>query len=215
MFHLVISFVELIVFEVHLFMQYECARSWQHVGPIRPHQKKRLSNIVSIYVVSDRNHTHSMTYAIVVSIHAENNRYIIIHHHLSSKWRYMCLTLHRQRCIRYENVFTCGRGPQDIPRSPHPRCMIMSSRMIDNTVHISQYRPSSGKPCLEFPGFTSPHERLSYVPIETYSLPIMIAVRPTQYFSCSNGLCVDPKKVSQDTLCRTCIFFIWCDLCVT
>jgi hypothetical protein len=44
----------------------------------------------------------------------------------------MHLTLHRQCCIRYENIFmSCTRRPQDIPRSPHPRCMVMTNRMID------------------------------------------------------------------------------------
>jgi hypothetical protein len=42
------------------------------------------------------------------------------------------LTLYGQRCIRYENIFTyCRRHPQDIPRSPRPRCAIMDNRMTD------------------------------------------------------------------------------------
>jgi hypothetical protein len=44
----------------------------------------------------------------------------------------MRLTLHGQRCIRYENIFmSYRRHPQDIIRSPHPRCAVMASHMAD------------------------------------------------------------------------------------
>jgi hypothetical protein len=54
--------------------------------------KKKLPNIVGIRVVGGKTHSspwliiREITYAIMVSVLAENNRYIIIHHHLSTKW---------------------------------------------------------------------------------------------------------------------------------
>jgi hypothetical protein len=42
------------------------------------------------------------------------------------------LTLYGQCCKRYENVFTSyKRHPQDIPRSPRPRCVVVANRMTD------------------------------------------------------------------------------------
>jgi hypothetical protein len=44
----------------------------------------------------------------------------------------MHFMLHGQRCIYYEKVFTSYiRHPQDIPRSPCPRCVVMASRMTN------------------------------------------------------------------------------------
>jgi hypothetical protein len=122
-----------------------------------------------------------MTYAIVVSVPIENMTYI----HTSPlipQVASVCLMLHGQHCIRYENVFTSyGRGPRDIPRSPCPRCAVMASHIVDNAVHISRYRLSSSKPRLEGTGpeFTSPSEMISYVPMETYSLLLLIDVQDT------------------------------------
>jgi hypothetical protein len=66
-------------------------------------------------------------------IYRKQNRYIYTHTSpLIPQVAHVCLTLHGQRCIRYENIFTsCRRHPQDIPRSPHPRCAIVASRTID------------------------------------------------------------------------------------
>jgi hypothetical protein len=87
----------------------------------------------------------------------------------------VCLTLYEQRCIRCENVFTpCGRGPQGIPMSPHPRCVAKSKSQGRHSVHISWYGLFSCKPRHEGtgPGFTSPGKRFSYVFVKTYSLLI-------------------------------------------
>jgi hypothetical protein len=90
------------------------------------------------------------------------------------------LTLYRQRCIRYENVFTpCGRGAQGIPRSLCPRCATESKSQGRHSVHISRYGLSSCRPRHEGtgPGFTSPGERFLYVFMETYSVLVLIIVR--------------------------------------
>jgi hypothetical protein len=76
---------------------------------------------------------HEVTYEIMVSVPIEN---MIDIYNLTSplipQVASMCLMLHGHRCIHYENVFTyCRRRPQDIPRSPCPRCMVMASCMID------------------------------------------------------------------------------------
>jgi hypothetical protein len=74
-----------------------------------------------------------VTYEMMVSVPTENM--IDIYNHTSPlipQVASVCLTLHGQRCIHYENVFTsCKTQPQDIPRSPHPWCMVMASCMID------------------------------------------------------------------------------------
>jgi hypothetical protein len=62
----------------------------------------------------------------MVSVPTENDRYITF---ITTYPQVMPihLTLYGQRCIRYENIFTsCERGPQDIPRSPWPRCVAMT-----------------------------------------------------------------------------------------
>jgi hypothetical protein len=88
-----------------------------------------LWQMVLIPVVS----SNDMTYVIVITISTEN--IIDIYTHalpLIPQVAPTCLTLRGQRCIHYESIFTfCRRRPQDIPRSPHPRCMVMASRMID------------------------------------------------------------------------------------
>jgi hypothetical protein len=55
-------------------------------------KRKSLPNIAGVPAVGDKVvlnpmvNSSSMTYSIVVSIHVENDRYIIIHDHLSPKW---------------------------------------------------------------------------------------------------------------------------------
>jgi hypothetical protein len=92
--------------------------------------------------------------------------------------------LHEQCYVRYENIFTsCGRGAQDIARSPHPLgVQPCPSHKADNAVHISRYRWSSSKSHFEGmgPGFTSSRERFPYVLVKTYSLLILIAVQDTR-----------------------------------
>jgi hypothetical protein len=66
------------VLKVYFFMQHEYVGSWQHDGPIRPHQKKILSNIVGLCVVGGKTHSslwlilHKVTYEIIVSVPTEN-----------------------------------------------------------------------------------------------------------------------------------------------
>jgi hypothetical protein len=54
-----------------------------------------------------------------------------INHHLSPKWRHAFnaarTTLHMLR----ERIHILRKRPQDIPRSPRPRCVVMTSRTTD------------------------------------------------------------------------------------
>jgi hypothetical protein len=52
---LAISFVGLIVIEIHFFMQPEYAMLWHHVGPICPHKNEILPNIVGVHIVDGEN----------------------------------------------------------------------------------------------------------------------------------------------------------------
>jgi hypothetical protein len=74
-----------------------------------------------------------VTYEIMVSVPTENM--IDIYDHTSPLIPHVThvrLMLHGQHCIHYMNIFTsCRRRPQEIPRSPHSRCMVMASCMID------------------------------------------------------------------------------------
>jgi hypothetical protein len=76
---------------------------------------------------------NGMTYAIVVSVPTKSTT--DIYNHTLPLIPYVAvvhLTLHGQRCIRYENIFmSCRRGVQDIPRFPCPRCTVMASRTIN------------------------------------------------------------------------------------
>jgi hypothetical protein len=74
----------------------------------------------------------SMSYANVVSVPVEKYRYVWHISPLIPQVVLTHLTLRGQHCIYYENVFTSrGRGPRDILRSPHPRCVVMASRMTN------------------------------------------------------------------------------------
>jgi hypothetical protein len=103
-----------------------------------PHQKKSFAKyrrrtyswwqIALIPIVSSR----GMTYANVVSVPAnEHNRYmtyITTHlpsgaHVFNAAW----IALHTSR----ERIHVLRKRPQDIPKSPRPRCAVMASRTID------------------------------------------------------------------------------------
>jgi hypothetical protein len=141
--------------------------------------KRKVCRYIRLRIVGGKVHSspwlaqYGMTYANVISVPAKN-----IYSHTSPlifQVAPVCLTLYGQRCIRCENVFTpCGRGPQGIPMSSHPRCVAKSKSQGRHSVHISRYGLSSCKPRHEGtgPGFTSPGKRFSYVFIKTYSLLI-------------------------------------------
>jgi hypothetical protein len=116
-----------------------------------------------------------------------------IHHHLSPKWR-----SHIQRCTDSATYITriysrLVEGGHKTSLGPHTLGARPSlSHKADNTVHISRYRLPSSMSRLEDmgPGFTSPGERFSYVPVETYSLPVLIAIRddPSPCFALGESL---------------------------
>jgi hypothetical protein len=89
----------------------------------------------------------NMTYSDVVSVPVEKHRYIYNHiSPLIPQVAHMCLTLHGQHYICYENVFTsCKRRPKDIPRSPRPRCTVMACHMTDTQpiLHDMDYPQAS------------------------------------------------------------------------
>jgi hypothetical protein len=65
-----------------------------------------------------------------------------------------------------ERIHVLRKRPQDISRSPRPRCMVMASRTTD-TQPLRMIGLSSSKPYLEGMGlgFTSPGERiLTFLP---------------------------------------------------
>jgi hypothetical protein len=73
-----------------------------------------------------------MTYESVVSVPTEKYKYIGHTSPLIPQVAPTRLTLRGLLCMSYENVFTsCRRHPQDIPKSPRPRCVVMVSRMTD------------------------------------------------------------------------------------
>jgi hypothetical protein len=126
------------ILKLVFFLQYEYMMPWQYVGPIRPHQNKRLANIVGIRIVGGKTHSSpwlalsNMTYSNVVSVPVEKYRYVWYTSPLIPQVMSVCLTLHEQCCIHYENIFTsCRWRPQDIPRSPCPRCVVVASHTID------------------------------------------------------------------------------------
>jgi hypothetical protein len=73
------------------------------------------------------------TYSNVVSVPIENITYIYNHTSpLIPQVAPTGLTLHGQSRIHHEKVFTpCRRCPQNIPRSPCPRCVVVARRMTD------------------------------------------------------------------------------------
>jgi hypothetical protein len=126
------------VFEVHLIHAHAYAGSWQILILYVPHQKKSLTKyrwhthnrwqIILIPVVSST----SMTYANIVSIPAEeHNRYMIyIIIYPSNKARIFNAAwtmLHTSR----EHIHVLRKRPQNIPRSPCPKCAVVASRTID------------------------------------------------------------------------------------
>jgi hypothetical protein len=104
-----------------------------------PHQKKTFTNyrwctysqwqIALIPVVS----CSSMPYANMISLPTEeHNRYIFTYittyppsgaHVFNTAW----ITLH----TLWEYIHILRKRPQDIPRSPHPRCAVVASRTTD------------------------------------------------------------------------------------
>jgi hypothetical protein len=101
-----------------------------------PHQKKNFAKyrlrtynqwqIALIPVVS----SSGMTYANVVSVPAEkHNRYMtyITAYPPSGACAFNAAALHTLR----EHIHVLRKRPQDIPRSPRPRCAVMTSRMMD------------------------------------------------------------------------------------
>jgi hypothetical protein len=70
------------ILKLVFFLQYEYMMPWQYVGPIRPHQNKRLANIVGIRIVGGKTHSSpwlalsNMTYSNVVSVPVEKYRYV-------------------------------------------------------------------------------------------------------------------------------------------
>jgi hypothetical protein len=118
-------------------VQHEYVIPWQPAGHIRSHQKEFAKyswrmysrwQIALISVVS----SNCMIYANMISIPIKKYRYIWHTSSLILQAAHISLMLHGQYCIRYENVFTsCIRRPQDIPRSPCPRCAVMVSCMTN------------------------------------------------------------------------------------
>jgi hypothetical protein len=95
-------------------MQYEYAMPWQHVTPIRSSTKEKfLLNIHGVRIVGGNSHTspwlalHDTAYSNVDSVPTENTTDIYMTY-ITTYLQVVPvrLTLHKQRYIRYENVFT-------------------------------------------------------------------------------------------------------------
>jgi hypothetical protein len=73
-----------------------------------------------------------MTYVNVVSVPIEKHKYIWHTSPVTPQVASTRLTLCGQRCIRYENIFTCyRRRPHDTLMSSCSRCAVVASHMID------------------------------------------------------------------------------------
>jgi hypothetical protein len=121
-------------------MQHDDATPWQYVGPIHFSPKEKLlPHIGGIRIVGGDSHSSPwltltkwltktwLVYLQKSAIDIYSHTSPLIHQVTPTR-----LTLCGQHCICYENVFTsCWRHPQDIPRSPHTRCVVMASCMID------------------------------------------------------------------------------------
>jgi hypothetical protein len=113
--------------------------SWQHVGPIHFSPKEKLlPHISGICIIGGKValvptvSSNGMTYANVVSIPAEeHNRYMIYITTYPPSGAYAFnITRTTQHTLR-EHIYVLRKRPQDIPRSPCPRCAVVTSRMTD------------------------------------------------------------------------------------
>jgi hypothetical protein len=72
-----------------------------------------------------------MTYTNVISVPAKNTCIYDIHYYLfpsgARAFSIARTTLHTLR----ERIHVLSKKPQDISRSPHPRCAVMASHMLD------------------------------------------------------------------------------------
>jgi hypothetical protein len=103
-----------------------------------PHQKKLLPNIDGVCIVGGKMHLSLLlvltrqSYAIVVSVptkeHNIHMTYITTYPPSGARGFNAARTaLHTLR----ECIQVLRKRPQDIPRSPRPRCAVVASRMID------------------------------------------------------------------------------------
>jgi hypothetical protein len=102
----------LLVFKICFLMQYECMMSCSMSALHVPHQKKKFAKylwcthsqwqITLITVVSPSDMTFTNVFSVPAEKHNRYMTYITIYPQVVP----MCLTLHGQRYICYENVFT-------------------------------------------------------------------------------------------------------------
>jgi hypothetical protein len=127
-----------LVFKVRFLMQYECMMPYNMSVLYVPHQKKRLTKYrwraysrwenTLIPIVS----SNGMTYANVITVPTEeHNRY------MTYTTTYPPCDVHAFNVARIalytlrERIHALKKRPQDIPRSPCPRCVVMTNHTTD------------------------------------------------------------------------------------